>query len=200
MYKEISLYIGKMNKRTDAMIRTAQMYREKYYTRAPEAFLFPTDLDRTEFREIAMKEEWWNVYTTSVTPEELDVIVAVLIEREPFMKNIVCMSILEYLWAIDNNGETVNRDIVAWFTAHKFSSPKFSWERPRATPKDSMVIETPMSLKEYIGLQIQIEDLEANIRTEELLPAPNFERIHFWKHEIETLNSLLEKARAQHTK
>jgi hypothetical protein len=154
------------------MMSSVNAYQSKNWCRAPECWTFPDDIHREDFRSFLYSLEgdadWWSELLYKGSPVHLDAIHSALTTQNSQLKNIVLLSLIEVLWAQDNNGEPVSRGMIAWFRANKFGAPPFSWEAGGSpptvpSPKATLTIEKPLTLGEYIKLEMEEKKLQESI-------------------------------------
>jgi hypothetical protein len=154
------------------MMSSVNAYQSKNWTRAPECWMYPDDIDREDFRSslyaLEGDADWWSELLHKGSPVHLDAIHSALTAQNSLLKNTVLLSLIEVLWALDNNGEPVSRGMIAWFRANKFGAPPFSWEAGGSpptvpSPKATLSIEKPLTLAEYIKLEMEEKKLQESI-------------------------------------
>jgi hypothetical protein len=108
----------------------ATEFEERYWSRPPECWIYPTDGDRAEFREIldSVHQGMLSEFVKNGTAAELDLLLERILADHCAMKNTALMSILEAMVAADNRGEVVPAEMVAWFREKKFGFTRFSFE------------------------------------------------------------------------
>lgn len=157
-----------MENQIPAILETAKQYRVRYWSRAPEAWTVPTDFDRSEFRAAATGHisGWWNQLISSGTDKDMQAIYEALEQKQQPTSTIVLLSVLEALWCKDNNGEEVSQGVVRWFRNAGFKGPLFSFEenvRPVSPPTPKLVVEAPLTLREYILLEAEVAQMRVRL-------------------------------------
>ena len=151
-----------------AILETAKQFRVRYWTRAPELWANPSDADRGEFRSMAREHAsgWWNQLLATGTEKDMQTIYEKLEQNQQLTSTIVMLSILEALWSKDNNTEEVSQNVIQWFRTAGFKGPLFSFEetvRPVSPPTPKLVVEAPLTLRDYILMEDEIASMRARL-------------------------------------